>query len=202
MAIADEAVLNYLTERFGQQDDAVGNWPRDWHECPEAIELWKKTIRDIWLSRSIDNLTSAQKEIETDRKKITPSIAASNNHNSILEKRQELIEGITPDLFDWETPFSKKQINEYYNHKQTFLKEHPVPVEIVNYCAGECPMFILAIPGTVKTASRGYPLRFVPKDLEAMIPSFDIVQTLRSFCKKYELKYQGPPSWFLSSYWG
>lgn len=110
MAIADEAVLNYLTERFGQQDDAVGNWPSDWHECPEAIELWKKTIRDIWLSRSIDNLTSTQKELEMVPQK-TPSTASVNNLNSVPRKRQELIEGITPELFDWEKPFTPKQID-------------------------------------------------------------------------------------------
>jgi hypothetical protein len=44
-AYADAVVIEYLTDRFGEQDDALGNWPADWYECPEAFELWKSTIK-------------------------------------------------------------------------------------------------------------------------------------------------------------
>ena len=47
MAYADAAVIEYLTKRFGEQDDALGNWPRDWHECPESFDLWKTKIREF-----------------------------------------------------------------------------------------------------------------------------------------------------------
>jgi hypothetical protein len=46
MAYADAEVIKYLTNRFGEQDDALGNWPRDWHECPEAFDLWKQKIKE------------------------------------------------------------------------------------------------------------------------------------------------------------
>lgn len=42
---AEAAVIEYLTKRFGEQDDALGNWPSDWHECPEAFDLYKEKIR-------------------------------------------------------------------------------------------------------------------------------------------------------------
>ena len=56
MGFADSVVIDYLTERFGEQDDALGNWPRDWHECPEAFELWKKQIEKLRVSEAMESL--------------------------------------------------------------------------------------------------------------------------------------------------
>lgn len=59
MAYADAAVVKYITERFGEQDGAIGNWPRDWHECPEAFDLWKSKIREIHARKAMADLEKA-----------------------------------------------------------------------------------------------------------------------------------------------
>lgn len=46
IAYAEAAVIEYLTERFGEEDDEHVFWPRDWGECPEAFELYKAKIRE------------------------------------------------------------------------------------------------------------------------------------------------------------
>ena len=58
----------------------------------------------------------------------------------------EKIEGIT-----------KEEVDQYWEEILKWDKENPVPVEVVNYCSYDFPMYILAIQGTVTTNSRGYP---------------------------------------------
>lgn len=38
-----------------------------------------------------------------------------------------------------------------------FLTNHPLPVELVNYCSAGYPMYILAVPLSGTSARRGYP---------------------------------------------
>lgn len=85
---------------------------------------------------------------------------------------------------------------EYQNQ---FDAERPCPVEVVNYCSGEYPMYALAVTGTLQTASRGY-----PKLIEGLGISDGEIQPLRDFLVKYELKPEPdkPEGWYLSSYWG
>jgi hypothetical protein len=71
MAFADASVIKYLTERFGEEDDALGNWPRDWHECPEAFELWKARIREFRMVRAKQSLDDVRSIAEEQAKKET-----------------------------------------------------------------------------------------------------------------------------------
>jgi hypothetical protein len=61
LAYAEAAVLEYLVKRFGEQDDAKANWPGDWHECPEAYELWKAKIAQFNAKRASALLDEARR---------------------------------------------------------------------------------------------------------------------------------------------
>jgi hypothetical protein len=81
---------------------------------------------------------------------------------------------------------SQEKIDAYYAHRREWNKAHaPLPVEEVNVCSGDYPIYILAVPGTVKTAGRGYPVEIGVTDLAVKIDAADAFAT-----------------WYLSSFWG
>jgi hypothetical protein len=103
--------------------------------------------------------------------------------------------GITLDEEGVEFPWNEEGLEEWYcrtvhgidfggNYKAmlAFLKENPIPFRDENYCSGEYPLYILAVAGTVKTALRGSPTNFDPKDLivdessvEAFLKAVDLL---------------------------
>lgn len=92
---------------------------------------------------------------------------------------------------------SDGKVSEYFAHRREWETLNPLPVDLVNYCSGDYEMYILAVPGSTTTASRGYPKDVTDADL-SMIP--EGTETLRQFCEEF-----GFPSefkWWLSSYWG
>jgi hypothetical protein len=93
---------------------------------------------------------------------------------------------------------SEKKINEYYDTQNKWDREHPMPVMEVNYCSGDCPMYILAVPESFKNNRRGYPEKFDPKDLTV---SQEGIDKLLKFCKDYDIEYEGEPGWYLTSLW-
>lgn len=61
---AEAAVIEYLTRRFGEQDDALGNWPSDWHECPEAFDLYKAKIQEYRANKAKARLDEVRRIAE------------------------------------------------------------------------------------------------------------------------------------------
>jgi hypothetical protein len=93
-----------------------------------------------------------------------------------------------------------KEIDQYFKEKREFKKNClQCPVEPVNCCSLDYPSWILAVPSTVITASRGEPQEFKPENLRVTI---DEVSNLLKFCSDYEIEFEGDPHWYLSSYWG
>lgn len=93
------------------------------------------------------------------------------------------------------------RVNEFFDHRRAFAKSHPLPVEEVNYCSADYPMWILAVPGTVKSARRGFPEEFDPTKL---VVSAEETAALLTFCKEHRIEVlkENKPRWWLSSYWG
>lgn len=100
---------------------------------------------------------------------------------------------------------SRDVISEYFRHERDFLKNHPLPVNIINYCSGDCPMYMVAIKSKSFSNSRGYPEVFDPATLTV---TEEEKESLVDFCKKYCMggEYDEPPEftpkWYLSSYLG
>ncbi len=87
----------------------------------------------------------------------------------------------------------------WLDYQKAFDAEHPCPVELINYCSGEYPMYGLAIPASKRTASRGYPERL---DGGLGVVTEAEKKALLDFCAKYGLKPESSDGWYLSSYWG
>lgn len=84
-------------------------------------------------------------------------------------------------------------------HWKEWLKEHPIPWELETYCSYTCPMYALAVPGTITTAFRGDAIAIHPEDLR--VPE-DATRRLREVIEKYGLEPLAGPGWFLVSLWG
>ena len=95
-------------------------------------------------------------------------------------------------------PASDDAISNYFQEERAFQKANPIPVELVNYCSNDFPMYVIAVPGTVVTALRGNPTPFNPDNL---LCNFDAEQAFLAFCKHYDFP-ESRPGWVLSSYWG
>jgi hypothetical protein len=95
---------------------------------------------------------------------------------------------------------SKEAIDAYFQEKRDFEKAHPLPVELINYCSGDYPMWIVALPDVGLRAKRGYPTSFNPAEL---VVTDEQRKTLLDFCKAHKIDIgDEQPKWWLSSYWG
>jgi hypothetical protein len=91
------------------------------------------------------------------------------------------------------------RINAYHTEVREWNEENPLPVELVYHCSYDYPMFILAVKGTMTSASRGYPCEINPDELKV---SDEKIAELKGFCEKYNIETDDEPKWWLSSLWG
>lgn len=95
---------------------------------------------------------------------------------------------------------SREVIDNYYEERGNFINNSPkLPIKEVNYCSGDYPIYILAVPSTYLCAYRGDPVGFSPSSLDV---SFSEIDVLLKFCKDYDIKHEDGPKWYLSSCWG
>lgn len=94
---------------------------------------------------------------------------------------------------------SGEESSRYFNESMDFAAAQPLPVVLVNYCSGDCPMYVLAVPGTVITARRGFPEEFDPASLAVTDSGRD---ALLKFCSDHGIELFQDPTWLLTSYWG
>ena len=92
-----------------------------------------------------------------------------------------------------------KRFTEYYEHGRRWEDEHPLPVELVNYCSASVPMHIISLPDVGTSCRRGYPREFIPAELTV---TDEQVDSLLSFLEKYKIESDSNPRWLLTSYWG
>lgn len=71
------------------------------------------------------------------------------------------------------------------------------PVDLIQHCSGDYPMYGLCVRGSEVTARRGYPI-----SLEDGLPeiSNDQEQAFFHWCEKHNIKLQDP-KWILCSNW-
>lgn len=99
---------------------------------------------------------------------------------------------------------SEQDVEYFWGERRSFLNNNPMPVEIVQHCSCDYPMYILAIKGTFQDAGRGYPLSFKPEELilpEQFDGENDANYFLKYWADKWGLTYTGQASWYLSSLW-
>jgi hypothetical protein len=102
--------------------------------------------------------------------------------------------------------------DQYYEHQHEWDKANPFPVEIVNYCSCDSPMYMVAIKGSLKKNNRGFAEEINPSELTV---TDEQKQVLLDFIEKYmkekidehnedeyDEKVELEPKWYLTSYWG
>ncbi len=95
---------------------------------------------------------------------------------------------------------SKEASRRYFDERRAFDAGVPkIPVELVNYCSGDYPMYALAVPGTVRTSSRGSQTSIDPASLTV---SDDERAGLLKFLADHGIEAPADPAWLLTSYWG
>ena len=102
------------------------------------------------------------------------------------------------DYIDGKEP-SKDRIRAYFDARREWDAAHPLPVELVNACSCDYPLWIAAVPGTVRTAGRGRPVTFEPSGLVA---DPEKTAALVAFLAKYLPGEHEDPAWHLSSNMG
>ena len=98
------------------------------------------------------------------------------------------------DDFEWYNDKYDGDIEEWWADTHG---DSPIPVQEVWHCSLDYPMFILAVPGKVFSASRGYPERI---DLSKLTVSPEEIQALEKLCEEYDI--EGKMGWWLTSYLG
>jgi len=95
-----------------------------------------------------------------------------------------------------------KAVKAYFQERRDFEETMPdLPVEMVNMCSGDYPVYILSSSVLQMSASRGYPQEI---DLDA-INSCDFVKMhndIIDFCNAHDIEVPEDPKLYLSSYWG
>ena len=117
------------------------------------------------------------------------------------------VHGFNPsfELFDADGNYlngrepSKDEIRRYFEERQVFDAAHSLPVSLVNYCSGDYPMYALAVPSTVLTATRGSPTMVYP---ESIMVADDERAELLKFFADHGIDAPTEPAWLLTSYWG
>lgn len=93
-------------------------------------------------------------------------------------------------------------------------EKQELPVEMVNYCSGGVPMYVLAVKGSVQKCGRGYPhriqlpidkpeeqveyMKFLRKHIGR--DTWEMINEQAGFLKP-ELGQIPEPAWLLCSYW-
>lgn len=119
-------------------------------------------------------------------------------HGVIGFKPAVEIYGEDGNYIDGKEP-SDEVLDAYYAEKRAAEDANPLPVELVNYCSADYPMYIIAVPSTIKRALRGYPTWFEPA---ALTVTDEEKASLLAFCNTHGIVTLAEPSWWLSSYWG
>lgn len=88
------------------------------------------------------------------------------------------------------------EIGKFFESERNWLKNNPIPVELVNYCSGDYPMFLLASKDI--EAIRGGPTNV---DQDFMSDVETVHKKLIDFLTTYNIDYDpAEVGWWLSSY--
>ncbi len=88
-------------------------------------------------------------------------------------------------------------VTKYWSAVSEWNKNNPIPVEVINYCSDNCPMYLLSTK--TLTNRRGFP---VEVKLEFFKNTEQAHKVLVSFLEEFNLVPDSVIGWWLSSYYG
>lgn len=104
-------------------------------------------------------------------------------------------EGNYAEGFNRESP----EVDAYFDEEDEWEKANPIPVELVNYCSGEYPMYIITVSTASYSNRRGNAVVIDPNEL--IEEQKKVHDTLIQFLTEFEIEYDEEPCWLLSSWW-
>lgn len=117
------------------------------------------------------------------------SILGFRHSVELYDKNGNLLEGINP---------SQEEIDTYWQEKYDFQKQNPAPpVKLINYGFGYQPLWMLAVPSSVRAAPKCNLTIFKPSYLT--VTEHEQNNLIR-FCRQYGIVFYEGPRWWLSSY--
>jgi hypothetical protein len=93
--------------------------------------------------------------------------------------------------------FNDPKVGAYLDAVINWGKNNPVPIELVNYCSGGYPLYIIATKNI--SASRGSPEVIDPDFLN--INYEEEKKKIFDFLSACDIETTEEPKWYLSSYW-
>lgn len=110
----------------------------------------------------------------------------------IFDSKGEYIDGVKPP---------KETIDKYYEYRRNFInKSNAFPVDIVNCCSCDYPIYIMSVKSSFMFCYRGNPADFDLKDLFVSQDDRDkLIQFCEMYCKTDEDFPVMEPKWYLSS---
>ena len=125
-------------------------------------------------------------------------ICGYKNPIELYKENGEYINGERP---------SQEEFDLYYDTRTEFFVEHPLPIEVVDYCCEGCPVYMIVVPGVSMSSCDGDVEEI---DLQKLTVTQAENDRLIEFCEKYCQPTEGSyyefpvmdPKWHLSSYYG
>ncbi len=116
------------------------------------------------------------------------------------------------DYFEFDTWFKQNVFEEpepdiekdgdawsaWYKRSNAALEEYPL--NIIQHCSSDYPMWFLTFRGTIERAKRGNPVAIEYDFLNQQIPD-DKLNFLKEFCDEFGIEWQ-EPKWHIFSMWG
>lgn len=95
------------------------------------------------------------------------------------------------------------RIREYFDSRRRWLDQHPLPIELIGHCSSECRMYVVALPGTLRCASRGYPELIALSELlrETEVVPMSFYEFLDTHLPEWRDWCADGPQWILCSDW-
>lgn len=94
------------------------------------------------------------------------------------------------------SPEIQAAITAYNKKKFQHQKQHPAPIELVNVCYADHPLYLLVVPGAFYCSPRICPVAIDPNSLEV---DESKIKAFQDFVKKYVPSLKDEPlKWYLS----
>lgn len=107
------------------------------------------------------------------------------------------------DIEDWWTYTvhgfkHSAELFDHYEERRAFDVKHRMPVVLLNYWSGDYPMYVVAVPSTVRIGYGGAPTTVDPASL---VVTDDERAALLKFFDDYGIETSTAPAWLLTSCW-
>ncbi len=93
-----------------------------------------------------------------------------------------------------------KVVDDYFNERRQWLKDNPIPIEMVRYCSYDYPAYVMSVASETYRADWSDPAEVDPAEL--MKDQSENAKIILDFCEKYGIEVPSQPRWLLVAFFG